>query len=262
MPLASLPWYDNASTAESLDFVYHHFRQQLLQMGVAQVLLSDQLDRHTALHRQWSDESLILSQCCGPDLLAPHGQALRAFARPIFAALDCQAGYYFSYIVARSQAINQHQTIAINNLSSFSGCTALLQWLSETDQPYNNFYVTGSHLRSADLVRDGIADVAAIDAYAWRFVRRDGLQIVDRSRVAPAPPFVCHLSAKIDHGALTQALQQAFRVHGESLAIGELMPGDNRFYQDYFTSVASLRPADCKSLRLEVGGSPVSHADF
>ncbi len=240
MPLASLPWYDHPSTRDSLDRVYRCCRQSLLQRGVARTQVADQLDRCTVLSEQWSDESLCLSQCCGPDLLTRNGQSLRVISRPVFAALDCPAGCYFSYIVTRSQQLDENVDIVVNNATSFSGCTALLHWLQRTGRQCDRFEVSGSHQRSADLVRAGAADVAAIDAQTWQFIERDGLQIIDRSVVAPAPPFVCHEYCKIDRVTMADALLQAFRGQGAPLGITDLIEADNALYDNFFTALLAV----------------------
>ena len=234
MFIASLPWYDFPSSRSHLDSVYRLIQQQLARKGVDGKLLPEQLDRQTLLQEQWSNKSLILSQCCGPDLCSPAGRALKVIARPVFNTLDCQPGYYFSHIVTRSKNLSDTPNIVVNSNTSYSGCTALLNWLKKTGRSYKHYQVSNSHQGSINRLLSGEADVAAIDAYSWQFIEHDGLQIIDRSETALAPPFVCHNECDIDHRTLASALELSFREKGAPLHLTKIASADNQLYQDSY----------------------------
>jgi len=228
MLFASLPWYDFPSTAKHLDDVYSQICQHLLD--ALNLSLAETLDRQTPLHEQWSDSALFLSQCCGPDLQTPAGQALEVIARPVFNTLNCPPGYYYSHIVARHKKLGPAPNVVVNSTTSFSGHTALLNWLAQNDRSYSNYQISRSHQGSINRLLSGEADVAAIDAYSWQFINDDNLEIIGRSETAPAPPFVRHSDCGIDAVRLSTAIDMAFRESGKQLQLTTLAPADNQLY--------------------------------
>ncbi|MEM8658482.1 MAG: PhnD/SsuA/transferrin family substrate-binding protein, partial [Pseudomonadota bacterium] len=137
------------------------------------------------------------SQTCGlPFRLGLH----RRFA--LVGALDfglpgCPPGYYRSVLVTRaSEARSIPHLISegrcvINAPDSQSGCWALRQFgCLEAGS-----LVSGGHAASLRMLREGQADLAAIDAQTWRLLRRQtgqitGLKIAALSRPTPGLPLI------------------------------------------------------------------------
>ena len=110
---------------------------------------------------------------------------------------------YQSVIVARtdnayaSLADVAGTRLALNEHGSWSGYAALVEHLRRHRRSIGIFsteIVTGSHAASVLAVREGQADVAAIDDSIWHWLvengRTDGLTVIDHTGLWPAPPLV------------------------------------------------------------------------
>ena len=92
----------------------------------------------------------------------------------------------------------QSVRIVINTETSWSGHHALVHWLSEQAIEVDECFVSGSHEASLDCLRQGAADLAAIDACSFQFLNQRDVAILDRTPPAPAPHFVQHELAPVD----------------------------------------------------------------
>ena len=120
----------------------------------------------------------------------------------------------------------------MNDPLSQSGWANLHPWL----QDHGAVRVTGAHQASARAVRDGEADIAAIDAITWGFIRRwdrwsDALQVLDQTPPVPALPYIAPLDADLPaHRAALEAaiagLSEADRVALNLHGIVPMVPGD------------------------------------
>ena len=138
---ASLPWYDLPLSQTLLDHFWQRLCAHLVALGAVDQPgvsgLAPQLQRDTDPALQWRQPSLLLSQCCGPDLFTSQASELRPVARPVFGTLDCCDGSYFSHIVRAQRAGDSQQggqpRLVVNAPSSRSGCGALFEWLQDAD---------------------------------------------------------------------------------------------------------------------------------
>lgn len=189
--IVSLPWYDLPPTANALDNFYGDLRTRLLVARPQNLALPEILERTLSPNEQWQNPDLLLSQCCGGDLFTRDGGALTPIARPVFTHLDCEPGYYFSHIVASKKSSNNPR-IAINDTSSYSGCIGLFNWLKAAGMRARKVVVSGSHQASLILLQRGEVDLIAIDANTWKLLDLGTKGIIDATKPAPSPPFVCH----------------------------------------------------------------------
>lgn len=249
MGIVSLPWYDLPTTHRALDAFWSVLREELSRHGIAR--LPDRLDRETSLDVQWSSSELLVSQCCGLDLLTPAGRMLAPIARPVFSDLDVVPGNYFSHIVMARSMHAIPNRIAINSRSSRSGCAALLEWMAERGWVHKEILLSGSHVNSVTLLRNGEADIAAIDANSWTLLDQRGVRIVGRSASAPSPPFVCHRDRLADLPATRRALERAVSRAGDLIGIRGIIPTDARIYRA--SDVLDLLPGDLQGDRIETG---------
>jgi len=104
---------------------------------------------------------------------------------------------YWSVVVARAGeeagAIEQFagRTLAVNEPDSHSGSNVVLATLAERGVPVGEFAEvvwTGSHAGSLAAVRDGDADVAAIDSHLHAALGSDGLVVVEQLGPSPSQP--------------------------------------------------------------------------
>jgi len=245
--IASLPWYDEPAARRALDDFWSALREELGRVGV--VDLPVRLDRKTALPAQWSDASLVLSQCCGLDLFTRAARALRPIGRPVFADIPGAPGSYFSYIVASERGVAEASRVAINAPSSRSGSTALLAWLAGRGLRCAQISISGSHRSSLAMLRAGRADLAAIDAHSWPLLDQRGVAIVGCSASAPAPPFVCHREVDVDAAALFAALERAVTRRGRRIGIAAVAPAGIELYEPLLREAEALGVAAFADLR-------------
>jgi hypothetical protein len=227
--LASLPWYDLPSVQWANDVLWH-------ATGYP-----GELNRYQAAFDLWHDPELLVTQCCGLDLFLAQAP-IEPIAAPVF-DLDCKAGMYFSYIVGNTDG----GVAAVNSLSSRSGWSALLARYTP-----QRVVVTGSHQASLDALRNGVADVAAIDAVTWSIIERDapsklaGLKIVERSPDAPAPPYVVRQGR--DSKQIIRGLRRAFRSPGsidakKALFLKSIIPAQRDDYFPIFNEYETVKNA-------------------
>jgi ABC-type phosphate/phosphonate transport system substrate-binding protein len=237
--VASLPWYDLPPLQPGLDTFWSVLRHELhcLNSDRLPLPLPDALDRHTPLIEQWASPGLLLSQCCGPDLFTPQARGLVPIARPIFSDLTCTPGQYFSYIVSASGREPESRQSAgtgrfvINSASSRSGCAALFEWASANGVDCDQVLISGAHAGSLEYLRNGAADLAAIDAHSWPLLDSRNITIIGRSTEAPTPPFVMHQHSPVSADLMRKALSGAIKQAGASVNIEMVISASSQTYQ-------------------------------
>lgn len=180
----------------------------------------------TALYRDpdyfsgWRRDDLLFSQTCGyPFTHEFHGRLVYV-ATPHYVASGCSGPNYSSFVFARELrplAEFRGSRAAINNPDSMSGMLALKLVFAdhaENGRFFSQVVKTGGHVRSMIAVRDGKADICAIDSVCVALARRyrpdylDGLVEIARSPMVPGLPFVT--GAGRDPARLRLALAKAF----------------------------------------------------
>jgi ABC transporter, phosphonate, periplasmic substrate-binding protein len=203
MSVASLPMYDLPEVRPALDALWGGLARDLAREGVPDVPCA--LARGVPPDASWSSADLLLSQCCGYDLLNGYAGTLRPLATPCYRAPGCVGPAYASLVVvaehspARGLADLRGGVCAINGWSSHSGMSALralIAPLSPGSRFFARIEVSGSHRASLAMVARGAADVAAIDCVVHALLVRHrpaavaGTRPLGRTPQAPAPPFV------------------------------------------------------------------------
>jgi len=153
----------------------------------------------------WRDEGLLLGQTCGYPLVTDLDDRVRVVATPLYRAEGCVDSRYRSAVLVpmggdvATVAELAASRVAVNALDSHSGMNALRALVA----PHSNdgrFFaerlVTGSHRASIGALREGHADVAAIDAVALALLRDvapaelEGLEVLAWTDAAPCLPYV------------------------------------------------------------------------
>lgn len=231
--IASLPWYDSEVKRGALDQFWYAAAQFLGDAGIDRV--PRELTRDQSLASLWRSPNLILSQCCGPDLLTEKGSDLYAVARPVFAELDCTPGYYYSYIVSRTEQPDRTARIVVNSLTSRSGYTALTEWMELNGTGVSEVKISGSHAASLAMLEQGMADIAAIDAHT---VHQLGIKlsmpVIGKSTEALTPPYVYNRSSAVSSDVLLQALIYAVQQRGTDIGITDVIESDRSCYEKVF----------------------------
>lgn len=226
---ASFPWYDLPSVRWANDVLWR-------ATG-----LGGELDRTTPPDAQWRADDLLVSQACGLDLFV-NDAPIEPVLAPVF-DLDCPPGHYFSYLVG-AHGVHPGAGAAVNALSSRSGFSALLSVCTP-----RSLMVTGSHEASLSAVRRGAAAVACIDAVTWHILERDaparieGLDVLDRTASAPAPPYVVPRNGRRDRVVrrLTVAMENpATRLARRALLLRGVVPATRADYAPVLTEYRAV----------------------
>ena len=209
--IASLPMYDLPALQGAHDRVWHAIRARL---GVG----PQSLTRGGDPWDHWQSPDLILSQTCGcPYRKHLHGR-VTLVGTPDHGLPGCPAGYYNSVFVVRAGDARRtlpefsNARFAFNDALSQSGWAAPQNHVRTLGFAFETLLRTGSHRASALMVRDGQADIAALDALTWQLLQRhervgDGLRELARTRPTPALPYITALGR--DGAAVFAALAAA-----------------------------------------------------
>ena len=215
------------------------------------------LTRADDIHAPWPRHDLLLGQTCGlPYVSGRCGEAILV-GRPDYGIEGAEGGEYRSALVCRADdgrtlAHFRGARAAINDLGSQSGCNALADSVNalsgEGDEPFfGSVVLSGAHRKSATLVADGDADIAAIDGVAWALFgelepeRHARLRMVGWSRACPALPFITAPGNREILPVLTRGLAagiDAVAGHGIPTA---LMPASDEDYDPVRNMADSLR---------------------
>jgi len=203
MPAASLPMYDLPELRPAMAALWAGIARALGRQGVTDVPAA--LIHDVPADELWPAPDLLLSQCCGYDLLHGAARGLRPLATPRYRAPGCAGSNYLSIVVvaeasgARRVEDLRGTVCAINSRCSHSGMNALralVAPLSRDGRFFGAVEVSGAHAASLAMVASRTADVAAIDGVTYALLARHrpaaltGTRPLCRTASAPAPPFV------------------------------------------------------------------------
>ncbi len=186
----------------------------------------------------WHDPELAVSQTCGWPLVRGLAERVRVVGTFRYRTSNWSGDHYRAVVVARDgERPDARSTAAVNGRDSLSGWISLGWW---ADGPWLGEIVeTGAHLASLDAVRDGIADVATIDAVTFGYVERhrpevlDGLVVAGHGPEVPCLPIICAADASDERLAmLRDAFAAAAANADEMLLIDGFSPLD---LDDYAT---------------------------
>ena len=209
--IASLPMYDWPEVHGATEAWWRGLSKHL---GVAL-----ELDRNPDHFAAWHRDDLLFSQTCGYPFTHEFKDLLKYVGTPHYTVPGCEGVNYCSFIFTRvDQPLDSFRggIAAVNNPDSMSGMLALklvFAPFAREGRFFAGVTESGSHVNSMIAVRDGLADVCAIDAVCVAMARRyrpdylDGLIEVARSPTVPALPYVTR-SGNIE--AMREALVVAF----------------------------------------------------
>lgn len=177
------------------------------------------LDRNPDHFAAWRRQDLFFSQTCGYPFTHEFKGLLQYVGTPHYAVPGCTGADYCSFIFAREASSLESLrggVAAVNNPDSMSGMLAL-KLVFAPFATGGKFFArateSGSHVNSMIAVRDGLADVCAIDAVCVALARRyrpdylHGLFEIARGPSVPGLPYVTR-SGRIE--AMRQGLVAAF----------------------------------------------------
>jgi ABC-type phosphate/phosphonate transport system substrate-binding protein len=160
------------------------------------------LDRNSDHFAAWRRDDLYFSQTCGYPFTHEFKGLLKYIGTPHYAVPGCKGATYCSFIFARVDQpleLFRGKVVAVNNPDSMSGMLALklaFAPLAKGRKFFARAIESGGHVNSMIAVRDGKADVCAIDAVCVAMAKRyrpdylEGLVEIARSPAVPSLPFV------------------------------------------------------------------------
>ena len=194
MIVASLPMYDWPEIQKHTDAFWACFQHHA---GV-----SVELDRKHFYVDVWHNPELIFSQTCGFPFTHEFKGLLNYVATPHYDCAGCDGATYSSFIFAREAMPLtgfRGKIAAVNGMDSMSGMLALKLVFAPFalgGEFFERKLITGGHLNSLKAVREGLADVCAIDAVCVALAQKyrpqdlEGLVVIAQSPFVPSLPFV------------------------------------------------------------------------
>lgn len=219
MAIASLPWYALPETEAAQDALWSVLARHLRRNGVGGV--PRRLSRGRPVHSVLANPALLLSQCCGYDIVYGFSSSLALVATPRYTAPGCDGANSCSFVLVRDASAARDLAdlgggiCAVNGFASHSGTNSLRHLvapLSRGGRFFRAVKASGGHLASLALLSAGDADVMAMDCVLhallamYRPRALAGTRILCRTAPVPTPPLVTSIGAD---PALIERLRQA-----------------------------------------------------
>lgn len=240
--------------AELLMYVAPAAVQQANQAWLTRIFQRLNLNRrnadHLDLHGLWLAPELLVTQTCGYPLMTQLRGKVRVIGRPRYELAHSSQGEHCSLLLTRYD--NPRTQLAdfydsrgvINGHDSNSGMNLLRERLAPLHRDGRFFAsvgISGAHRESLRWLREGHADLAAIDSvthdYLARFAAEEvaGLRIVTHSAPSPTLPYIGPLHLSDEQAAqIREVMNQALRdlPHVvETLGIRSVLPASEDDYQ-------------------------------
>lgn len=164
-----------------------------------------ELVRDPALPDLWKQPDLLFGQTCGYPYMTQLLGQVQLIATPSYAMPGCNGSDYSSAIVVRSNsditrlADARGRIAAANDRHSNSGMNVLrhaVAPLAVDGRFFENVIWSGSHYASLGLVREGTADIAAVDCVTFAYLQQEnpawleGLSVLQYSASSPGLPMI------------------------------------------------------------------------
>ena len=218
--VASLGMYDMPWIAACNDAIWVGLRRRLREEGIAGV--PEALERSVPPHQLWRGPNLLLAQSCGYPLLAL-GDAVQLVATPVYDIQGCEGAFYRSLVVVADRvAADSVQELrglraAVNEWNSNSGMNTFRAAVAPHagGRPFfAEVVTTGGHMLSLAALREGRADVAAIDCVTYGLTARHrpdllaGTRVIEETASTPGLPLITGAATP---ARTLAALRQALR---------------------------------------------------
>jgi ABC-type phosphate/phosphonate transport system substrate-binding protein len=216
----SFPWYDGPELRPAVDALWASLRTYFIAAGLPAVPVALDRDRPYGVD---PEGECLFTQTCSYTLFTTARGHFTVLAAPGYDAPGCEDTYHCSFVVVRDTSYLERiehlrgTTFAINEMNSNSGMNlprALFARGHLDGVFFREVVVSGSHLRSADLVSRGRIDAAAIDCVTFALLQRyhpaavRRLRIIAQTPATHTPPFVTSRRTK---PAEVEALRSALR---------------------------------------------------
>jgi ABC-type phosphate/phosphonate transport system substrate-binding protein len=237
--IAALPMYDFDAIATAHDRLWTAVAARL---AAAQIIgLPLRLSRELDYVAVWRDPRLLLGQACEFPLAKQFARHVRVVATPLYSAPGCEGARYRSAVVVDRESPALHlrdlrdSRCVINAIDSNSGMNllraAVAPLVRDARLPgaryhggrlhgaryhggpfFRSVTVSGAHRRSAEMIANGEADVAALDCVTFAHLQRLYPGTMSRVRMlewTPSSPSLPFITARSTSDAMLQELRRA-----------------------------------------------------
>jgi ABC-type phosphate/phosphonate transport system substrate-binding protein len=217
---ASLPMY--LSAPSEVEALWAQLQQGLAAHGLRH---APPLSWPFDLGAHWRDPDLLLSQTCGYPLMTQLAGQVRLVGTFHYAVQGCHGHLCRSQLLARAEdgpralADFRGRTVAYNSTDSQSGYNslrALVAPLADHGRFFAAAVASGGHRQSLEMVRDGQADLTAVDCISLAGFQAHapdvcaGLVVIGQSAPYPGLPLITSTqTSDADLAALRAALSAA-----------------------------------------------------
>lgn len=219
---ASLAMYDQLPALRAAnDRFWQGVAERLKLAGVDAPASLDRSLSHDAV---WRQPDLLLAQTCGYPYIRLLKGRVRLVATPVYAFAGGRGTERASFVIVRSDrrakgiADLRGARAAVNDHVSNSGMNlfrALVAPHAKDGVFFDSVVYTGGHMNSIACVREGRADVAAIDSVTWGLIALhapgmlEGLRILCETPSGPGLPYISRIDASdAEVAALRAALAE------------------------------------------------------
>lgn len=219
----SLPMYDFAELQTATRAVLGAIVTEARKLGDDAQVCETDVSNHAALLALWGGDEMYISHSCGQPYMEKLQKNVDVLGTFLWRDVSDNRGNYRSVIVVRGDfpasqpgELGGAQPV-INNPQSLSGWCSLGVALSEVFSEANfvrPYLVSGGHVGSLQMLQDGVADVASIDAATYQILSRvrpnlvRGLRVIGSGPLVPATPLIASKARKSQLADLRAALHR------------------------------------------------------
>ena len=264
--IAALTMYDLPECRKATDDWWAAIARHLRRAGIDDVPAA--LTRGRSVGENWRDPDLLLTQTCGYPLTHAFAGDLTAIAVPDYRAEGCGGGTYSSAFVVREDdpaetlADLRGRRAAANGPDSQSGCNVLraaVSEISDGERFFSEVLWSGAHRNSLAMVREGEADIAALDGVTFALVgdvapqEVAGVRVLGWSAATPALPYAMRQAAdpdtrrRVTDGLLQAAAASESAAARDTLRIAGMLPAKDA---DYTVMVTMREAAEARGYPL------------
>ena len=206
MLTASFPMYNIPEIWSAQSAFWKGIANYLKREGILDV--PTELSHGQPLASLLLDDNILLSQCCGYDVVRGYRETLIPIAAPVFDVSQC-SGHEYSSLIIVAEDCPFHDvlemggcSVAVNGPESHSGMSALRHLVAPKNVDgtfFGSVIYSGGHVQSLELIQQGSAEIASIDSVTYALLEHyrpkaiSGMRILGRTFFAPAPPYVTHI---------------------------------------------------------------------
>lgn len=223
MNFASLPMYDLPELAGATSAWWAGIAEHMRRQGIVDV--PDVLVAPDDLEQHWCAPNLLLSQTCGYPLTHQLNGKVQLLGLPAYACKGCYPDGSYSSMIIVPAASNLYSLndcrsarAVYNTEDSMSGMIALHAAAASQNDRCKPFFRSlsrsGDHRQSAQLVAEGKADIACIDAVTFSLLSAVDAELISRVRVlgqTPRVPGLPYITSLATDAETVEQLRSALR---------------------------------------------------